>query len=423
MVVGGRVDVVTRTSRKEQVVIAGAGPVGMTAALALACRGIPVTVLEAVPSLPTDLRGSTFHPPTFEMLAAVGVADRLIAEGLRVDKFQFRGRSGGIVAEMDMGLLKHDTPFPFRLQCPQHRLTAIILDRLKALDHAEVRFDHMVVGVTQDGEGATAICESGAGTREVRGAYLLGADGAGSNVRKSLEIEFEGMTYPVRYLLLNSTYPFENHFPGLGLVNYIFDPGEWVVLLRVPGIWRILFPVPLSEPEDVAMSEGRVQERLRRLTSTEADFEVSYRHVWRVHQRVATTYRKDRALLLGDAAHINSPIGGMGMNSGIHDAIFLADRLRTVLQDRASDAPLDEYAAVRRGVALEFVRAASHKNTADLEKKEGELWAQRNAEYAGIAADPTLAYEYVRRSSMLTSLKGLQAGRLGGRAEVERCRT
>ncbi len=390
---------------RNRVVIAGAGPVGMTAALALARRGVPVTVLEAAPSLPTDLRGSTFHPPTLEMLAELGVAEQLIAEGLRVDKFQFRERSEGIVAEMDMGLLKHDTRFPFRLQCPQHWLTAIILDRLKALDHAEVRFDHKVVDVRQGAYGVSAIAETGNGKGEVRGAYLLGADGASSSVRKAMGIEFEGMTYPVRYLLLNSTHPFEKHFPGLGLVNYIFDPEEWVVLLKVPGIWRILFPVPLEEPEEVAMSEERMQQRLRRLTSADANFKVSYRHVWRVHQRVATTYRKGRVLLLGDAAHINSPIGGMGMNSGIHDATFLADRLRAVLQDGASDALLDEYATVRRQVALDFVRAQSHRNTEDLERKEAEERARRNAEYRRIATDPRLAYEYVWRSSMMASLK------------------
>ena len=143
---------------------------GMTAALALARRDIPVCVLEAAPALVTDLRGSTFHPPTLEMLSAIGVGEQLIAEGLRVDSFQFRERTGGIVADLDLGLLKDDTPFPFRLQCPQHRLTAIILDHLKGFGHAEVHFGHAVVGVEQDAEGVTALVETGGGPREVRGA-------------------------------------------------------------------------------------------------------------------------------------------------------------------------------------------------------------------------------------------------------------
>jgi len=394
----------TQSHPENAVLIAGAGPVGMTAALALARRDIPVCVLEAAPALVTDLRGSTFHPPTLEMLSAIGVGEQLMAEGLRVDSFQFRERTGGIVADLDLGLLKDDTPFPFRLQCPQHRLTAIILDHLKGFGHAEVHFGHAVAGVEQDAEGVTALVGTGGGPREVRGSYLLGADGAGSAVRKALDVDFEGMTYPVRYLLLNTTYPFEAHFPGLAPVNYIFDPEEWVVLLRVPGLWRVLFPVPLGEPEEIALSEERVQARLRRLVSADVAFEVSYRHVWRVHQRVATTFRVGRVLLLGDAAHVNSPIGGMGMNSGIHDAVFLAERLGAVLRDGAGEAPLEEYAAVRRRVAREFIRAESHRNTENLELKEAEVRARRNAEFRRIASDPKLAYEYLLRSSMMASL-------------------
>lgn len=386
--------------------IAGAGPVGMTAALALARKGLAVTVLEADPRINDFPKGSTFHPPTLEMLAELGVVDRVMANGLRVDRFQYRERSAGVVAEFDFGLLKEDTAFPFRAQCPQHRLAEIILDELRRYPDAEVRFNHRVVDFRQDDEGVTVTIKTPAGTRELRGAYLLGADGASSTVRQLLGFGFEGLTYPERYLVLSTPFDFRPHFPDLADVAYVFDPEEWMVLLRIPGLWRVLFPIRPGETDEMALDDEAIQRRLRRLVSPDITFDLAHKTIFRVHQRVATAFRGGRVLLLGDAAHINNPLGGMGMNSGIHDAWFLSERLYAVVAEGAPDTILDEWADGRRRIALEFIRAESHQNTDAIGQREADVRARRNAELARIASDPKLAREYLLRTSTIASLKG-----------------
>ena len=179
-----------------------------------------------------------------------------------------------------------------------------------------------------------------------------------------------------------------------------------MVLLRVPGLWRVLFPIRTDETDETALDAARVHQRLRSLTKPDLVFEIRHKTIFRVHQRVASTFRRGRVLLLGDAAHINSPIGGMGMNSGIHDAWFLSERLARVMAGGASDTVLDEWAAARRKVAIDFIRAESHRNTEALGRQEAEARARRNVELGRIAADPKLAREYLLRSSTLASLKG-----------------
>jgi 3-(3-hydroxy-phenyl)propionate hydroxylase len=211
-------------ARGNAILIAGAGPVGLTAGLALLRRGVAVTVLEAKPALDTAPRDSTFHPPTLGMLVELGMGARLIADGLRVDRFQYRDRSAGVVAEFDLGRLRSDTPYPFRLQCPPHRLAELVLGEIEASPWADVGFGDGVVGVTQDADGVTARVETGSGPREIRGPCLLGVDGASSTVRRQLDGEFEGLTYPVRSLVLGTTFDFAAHFPDLADVTYAFDP-------------------------------------------------------------------------------------------------------------------------------------------------------------------------------------------------------
>jgi 2-polyprenyl-6-methoxyphenol hydroxylase-like FAD-dependent oxidoreductase len=385
------------------VIIAGAGPVGMSAAVALAQREVPVLVLERGEQLSGMSRASTFHPPTLEMLETLGVVDELMRIGLRVDHYQFRDRQAGVIAEFDYGVLVDDTRYPFRIQCEQSKLTPILLDRLNEFPSAQIKFGHRLRTVSQSADAVEVAVENASGMQTIRGRYLLGTDGAHSVVRDALDIEFDGMTYPERYLVITTQHPLEHALPGLRLVNYVFDPEEWLAILRTPDAWRVLMPVAAEAVEAGPPARSFVVERLKGVApDIDADQHLEW-SVYEVHQRLAATFRKDRVLLLGDAAHINSPLGGMGMNSGIHDAMCLAPRLANAVHT-GDEAGLDDYADMRRRVAIDFVKADTHRNAENFALKDPAARAGRDADLRAASQDPARAREFLLRSSMLASL-------------------
>jgi 2-polyprenyl-6-methoxyphenol hydroxylase-like FAD-dependent oxidoreductase len=369
-----------------KVVVVGAGPVGLTAALTLHRLGADVTVLEAGDALATESRASTFHPPSLEMLAGLGVLPALLAQGLVSPRFQYRERGGGIIAELDMSLLADDTPFPFRLQCEQSKLTRLLLPLLPP---GTVHFGQRVERVTQDATGVTV-------NDAFRGDWLIGADGANSAVRRSLFGDaFEGITYPDRFLVGSTDEDLTALLPGIAEVNYLFDPVEWLVVLRTPDHWRVLLPTPPDTPDDV--EKARLPERLLGVADPGRPWRVAHTTLYRVHQRVASSFRVGRVLLAGDAAHINNPLGGMGMNSGIHDAVLLS----TAIVNGDDDA-VTATAAARRDVARDYVQKTTHSNWEKLRSGGASAYAD---ELRALAADPVAARAYLLRSSMIASLR------------------
>jgi len=392
-----------------RVIVVGAGPVGMTAASYLADEGIPVTVVEAQTEVPTDLRASTFHPPTLDMLDRFGIAAKCVEQGLVCRHWQFRDRREGVVATFDLGLLEGETAHPYRLQCEQWKLTRLLRDRLEAHPNAEFRFGLSAVAVAQDDDRVLLTVEDPEGHREGLAArFVIGADGARSGVRRSLGIAFDGMTIPEVFLTMSTTFAYHEAIPDLTNIAYVSDPDEWAVLLRTPSLWRVLLPTDPGESPQAMKAPARVEERLQALLPSSSPYEVVHKTDYRVHERVAERYVQGRVFLAGDAAHLNNPLGGMGMNGGIHDAMNLADKLSQVWQG----APLElmgRYERQRRKVAIETVQTQALRNRQILNERDPEARRAFHDELRRTVADEGAHRDYLLRSSMIASLRGLEA--------------
>jgi 2-polyprenyl-6-methoxyphenol hydroxylase-like FAD-dependent oxidoreductase len=393
----------------DRVIVAGAGPVGLVAANALADAGVPVLLLEAEPALPETLRGSTFHPPTLDMLERFAVTEAMIAQGLVASRLQYRERSGEVIAEFDFGRIADATRHPYRLQCEQHKLAALLLERLRGLPAAETRFSARLAGAEQSDGRVTAIVETPGGVERIAGRFLVGADGGHSATRQALGIAFEGFTWPERFLVVSTPFPFEEHLPDLTLVNYVADPDEWFFLLRVPGLWRVMFPTRPEETDEDVLSDTSIGRRMRRVLDRAEPYPVAHRALYRVHQRVAARYRDGRVFLAGDAAHINNPLGGMGLNGGIHDAVSLAEKLARVSRGEADEGLLDRYQAERRPIALEYINTHTVRNKQNLQTRDPEAQRRFRETLRATAADPRATHEYLLQASMIASLRRAEA--------------
>jgi len=387
------------------IVIVGMGPVGMTAALSLARRGIPVTVLEAGDDLATESRASTFHPPSLQILDDLGVADEVIATGLKAPGFQYRGHDRELIAHLDMSLLADYTNFPFRIQNEQGTLTRIIRRHLEQMDHVTLRFGAPVERVEMGRDCAYVYLPGDGRAPSYRADWVLAADGAGSAVRQSLGIAFEGVTYPERFLVASTTHDFLEDFDNLAYVSYVYDPEDWGVLLRTPTHWRVLFPIGEDESDEVALSPERIEERLQGVIALDEPYPVVHSTIYRVHQRLAATFGLGRILLAGDAAHINNPLGGMGMNSGIHDAHAAAEAIAFAFEGGDAERAVSTYARVRYDAAAVDVQVNTQKNYEEMRERDERERAGRKQEMAEVAADEERCRAYLMGASMLSSFE------------------
>ena len=381
-----------------QVLIAGAGPVGLAAANALADAGVELLVLEAEPRLPVNLRASTFQPPTLDLLARFGASAQLIAMGRVAPRVQYRDRAGW-VAELDFGVLAGDTDHPFRVQCEQYRLNEVLAARL---GEQRLRYGAMVTAVAQDSDGVNVTVN---GSEQLRAAWLIGADGGRSRVREALGIRLEGFTWPERFLVASTPFDFAQAMPGLADVSYFADPEEWFFLLRVRDVWRAMFPARPEESEADILSDASIERRLQRVHAKSARYEIAHRTLYSVHQRVAETYRRARVFLAGDAAHLNNPLGGMGMNGGIHDAFNAAEKLAAVIRGEKPLEELERYERQRRPVALEYVNTITIANKRNLEMSDAEEQRRWRAQLARAMADRVAHRELMLKMSMIASLR------------------
>jgi 2-polyprenyl-6-methoxyphenol hydroxylase-like FAD-dependent oxidoreductase len=383
----------------------------MTTAAALAREGIDVVVVERSPEPQPDWRASTFHAATMELLELIDITPAMLAEGLVVPRYQFRDRQAGLIAEFDLTLLSDETRYPFRLQLNQQRLVKLLWDRLRTDPRVEMQFGSEVVGVRQLDDAVEVTVRTDGGTRTLLGEYVIGADGPGSIVRRQAGIPFEGFTYEERFLIASTSHDMQALLPDIAEVNYVSDPDEWLFILRTPDAWRVLWPVPPGMEDEHALSSEEIQRHLQGVARVDDDYPVIDAQLYRVHQRVAETFRKDRIMLVGDAAHLNSPVGGVGLNSGIHDAFDLTRRLARILAGTGDmEDELESFSNVRRQVAVEYVQADTVRNTNRMREKDPALREESARELRTIAGTPESARQWLRRVSLLESVRRFGIG-------------
>ena len=394
-----------------RVIVIGAGPVGLCLSLALAQQGIPVCLIEALGDhnfLEQVPRAGTNHPATLELFARIGLYDKLEPRGIIAPLFHYWDRhESKLVAEFDHAHLKDDTRFPYVLQCERIKIVEEALKLVKAHPGIELRLSTEFMAFSQTADGVTVQVTNPAGESEaIAGSYLVSAEGARSIVRKDLDIEFEGFTYPDRTLNIEVAYDFRQH--GYTERNYISDPDEWSNLFHwkgPPDRWRVHFPTAPDADETALTQPDALQARLQRFLPIGKRFDIVGSNLYVVHQRVAKKFRAGRAILAGDSAHVNSPIGAMGMNSGIHDAFNLAEKLVSILRGEADADILDRYERQRRHVALQHTQAQTMRNKRLLTEKDPAVRRKNHDELRRTAEDPKLARAFLLRSSLIESLR------------------
>jgi 2-polyprenyl-6-methoxyphenol hydroxylase-like FAD-dependent oxidoreductase len=353
---------------ENRVLVVGAGPVGLVTALVLARAGVPVTVIETEASIIPSPRALVYHPPTLEAMGRLGLMEDFEAEGVLKRELLFQDIDGNFLAEIDYRNLGGVTRYPYNLHLGQDRVAAIALAHLGRVPGATVLWSHRLTGIEQTASDVTAIVETPQGEKRLTGRYLVGADGASSATRQILGLGFEGTTWPTRFIATNVRHDFTAD--GYRSGAFVIDPDHWAIIMKIDndGLWR--FTYGESDELPVEAYRERIDGRYRRLMRGSGDYELVASAPYRVHNRSAEKFRVGRCLLAGDAAHINNPVGGLGLTSGLLDAVALGYPLAAVFLGRQDDAILDRYAAERRRIFVEITSPTAAENLRRFEERD-----------------------------------------------------
>ena len=380
---------------------------GLTLAYGLSESGVPVTLVESDLAVSRQLRASTFHPPTLDMLDPWGITQELIAQGRITPTWQIRLHETGEHVTFDLSVLKNDTAHPYRLQCEQAVLSQALETRLQQQPSARIWRGATVVDVGQDSRSAWVDLRPADGltTERLHAAYVIGCDGAHSQVRKAIGASFEGTTYPDTTLLVTTHFDFAGLWPDLAGVNYVWQDEGTYSLLHLPDIWRVSLHPLAERPLEEEAKPDRIIERLQTLFGGQHHFELQEVRPYRVHKRLASRWRAGRLFIAGDAAHLNNPKGGMGMNGGIHDAMCLRDVLVRALEGQASDELLQSYERQRLPVVREDIIGQSDRNHARMQLRSLQERRSALAQLQALIDDHDRLYRHLRQTSMLDGLE------------------
>jgi len=399
-----------------QVIIAGAGPVGLVTALGLAQKGISVLVLEKNSiEVPPQWRGSTIHPPTLAIFDELGLADEIIAGAIKVEVLQYRDLEIEEVVNFGYDCLDGQVKFPFRLQYEQYKVLKLLRTAASNNPKIEIKYDTLIESVTQDSDGVSVQVTNNGATHILRADWLVGADGSHSAVRKALGIELDGFTYPYPTTVVATPFKFEDHFAGLAPVTYWSGPTGRLSMIRTPDIWRIAMTTPLEGVDISSDDRGSISEPtqdfivaidllLSRLPGVSlADLELKQYEVYRSHQRIAREFSVDRVALAGDAAHLTTTNGGMGLNSGVQDAAALVKALEAAIAQNSS-GPISQYAKERKEFCTNFLQPTTTTNHKTVDNPDYEARKSRLTELLADTNNPEVVKQVIARASMISEL-------------------
>ena len=399
-----------------QVIIAGAGPVGLVTALGLAQKGISVLVLEKNSiEVPPQWRGSTIHPPTLAIFDELGLADEIIAGAIKVEVLQYRDLEIEEVVNFGYDCLDGQVKFPFRLQFEQYKVLKLLRTAASSNSKIEIKYNTLIESVTQDSDGVSVQVTNNGATHILRADWLVGADGSHSAVRKALGIELDGFTYPYPTTVVATPFKFEDHFAGLAPVTYWSGPTGRLSMIRTPDIWRIAMTTPLEGVDISSDDRGSISEPtqdfivaidllLSRLPGVSlADLELKQYEVYRSHQRIAREFSVDRVALAGDAAHLTTTNGGMGLNSGVQDAAALVKALEAAIAQNSS-GPISQYAKERKEFCTNFLQPTTTTNHKTVDNPDYEARKSRLTELLADTNNPEVVKQVIARASMISEL-------------------
>ena len=332
-------------------IVVGGGPTGFITALGLAQAGSKVLLIEAEDAVIDSPRAAVYHWSALDGLERLGIREEAERTGFAKQDYLWLVRKTGERIEYDLSVLEGRTAFPYNIHLGQDRLAQIACDRLARMANAEIRFGTTLTALAQDEDSVRIRIEGPEGPQFLAARYLVGADGAGSMVRKGLGQAFEGMTWPERFVATNVYHDFES--ADYGLTTMVIDD-EWgavIVKIARDGLWRCTYMEDASLPERTFLE--RVPAAYEHLLPGEGGYRLDRAAPYRMHQRCAETFRKGRAVLVGDAAHVTNPTGGLGLTGGLFDAFALWPTLAAVLLDGADPALLDTWADERRAIFLD----------------------------------------------------------------------
>ena len=337
----------------QDVIVVGGGPIGFITALGLAQAGVRLSVIESEARIVDSPRAAVYHWSVIDGLEKLGIREEVERSGFPKQDYTYFVLKTGERIEFSMEVLNGRTPFPYNLHLGQHRLAEIALRRLAGYSQVSVRFSTRLTSLSQDPDGVTLQVMTPNGPEEMRAKWVIGADGAGSTVRRRLDLGFEGMTWPERFVATNVQYDFERY--RYARATFMIDACHGAVIAKLDnaGLWRCTYM------EDANLPDATLLERLARVYEVilpgAVDYRIDRATPYRMHQRSAPHYRVGRVVLAGDAAHVTNPTGGLGLTSGLFDCYALIPALAAVILQGADPVVLDRYSDARREIFLNRV--------------------------------------------------------------------
>ncbi|CAN5380692.1 hypothetical protein BH09ACT1_BH09ACT1_24770 [soil metagenome] len=362
------------------IVVIGAGPVGLTAALGLAHHGLDVQVFEEDSDLSLDTKAGTLLARTVEIFDRYGAAADVLAASLRIDEIgeidrQTNAHRDGVLT----ATLTEDTRHPYALNIPQHHLEPVLRGVLERAAPGALQMQHTLLSLTQHEDHVELLLRTPEGEKTVNASYVVACDGGRSTVRRQLGIAVLGETLEERFMLVDLIVDLDTANPrDYPYLSYFGDPTEWMIVVRLPHCWRLLYPLPAGDPEP---TNDELLAKARRFIGDVTDIELIGTNIYSVHHRVAERMSDGRVFLLGDAAHLITPMWALGLNSGVLDASNLPWRLAWVLRGWAEPSLLDGYGREQGPLARDGaarMAEAARKNMArtgdEVELMKGGRW-------------------------------------------------